>query len=365
MKLAGKLSDKLQKRKDENAFRVLTDFESKKDFFSNDYLGLARIEFENHGSLGSTGSRLLSGNTDYAVRLENKLASFYNQDAGLFFNSGFDANLGVFSAIPQRGDTIIYDELCHASIRDGIRLSNANAYSFKHNDPEHLLQRLSNTTGDIYVVIESIYSMDGDESPLERIAEICKGANVFLIVDEAHSGGIYGKEGNGLVSQYNLDESIFIKLITFGKAYGSHGGLVLCSNETRDFLINFSRAFIYTTALPEHSLKRIEQVVDLSKIMDDMRTNLFTLVKYFKEVASQKGIKLIESNSPIQCVLVPGNNNAKSLEKDLQQKGFALKAILSPTVKEGQERIRICLHGFNMKNEVDDLLLSISNNLNK
>lgn len=365
MKLAGKLSDKLQKRKDENAFRVLTDFESKKDFFSNDYLGLARIEFENHGSLGSTGSRLLSGNTDYAVRLENKLASFYNQDAGLFFNSGFDANLGVFSAIPQRGDTIIYDELCHASIRDGIRLSNANAYSFKHNDTEHLLQRLSNITGDIYVVIESIYSMDGDESPLERIAEICKGANVFLIVDEAHSGGIYGKEGNGLVSQYNLDESIFIKLITFGKAYGSHGGLVLCSNETRDFLINFSRAFIYTTALPEHSLKRIEQVVDLSKIMDDMRTNLFTLVKYFKEVASQKGIKLIESNSPIQCVLVPGNNNAKSLEKDLQQKGFALKAILSPTVKEGQERIRICLHGFNMKNEVDDLLLSISNNLNK
>jgi 8-amino-7-oxononanoate synthase len=116
MKLAGKLSDKLQKRKDENAFRVLTDFESKKDFFSNDYLGLARIEFENHGSLGSTGSRLLSGNTDYAVRLENKLASFYNQDAGLFFNSGFDANLGVFSAIPQRGDTIIYDELCHASM---------------------------------------------------------------------------------------------------------------------------------------------------------------------------------------------------------------------------------------------------------
>ena len=363
MKLADKLSDKLQKRKDENSFRVLSDFEGKKDFFSNDYLGLARIEFENHGSLGATGSRLLSGNTEYAVRLENKLASFYNQDAGLFFNSGFDANLGVFSAIPQRGDTIIYDELCHASIRDGIRLSNANAYSFKHNDTEHLLQRLSNTTGDIYVVIESIYSMDGDESPLERIAVICKDANVFLIVDEAHSGGIYGKEGNGLVSQYNLDESVFIKLITFGKAYGGHGGLVLCSNEARDFLINFSRSFIYTTALPEHSLKRIEQVVDLSKMMDNMRTNLFDLVSYFKKCASDKGIKLIESNSPVQCILTPGNGIAKVLEKDLQEKGFALKAILSPTVKQGEERIRICLHGFNMKNEVDDLLNSISDNL--
>jgi len=364
MKLADKLSDKLQKRKDENAFRVLTDFESKKDFFSNDYLGLARIEFENHGSLGSTGSRLLSGNTDYAVRLENKLASFYNQDAGLFFNSGFDANLGVFSSIPQRGDTIIYDELCHASIRDGIRLSHANAFSFKHNNVEHLKQRLSKITGDVYVAIESIYSMDGDESPLKEIVDACKTYNAFLIVDEAHSGGVYGKEGKGLVSKYNLDDSIFIKLITFGKAYGSHGGLVLCSNETRDFLINFSRAFIYTTALPEHSLKRIEQVVDLSKIMDNMRTNLFDLVAYFKKKAPERGIELIESNSPIQCVLVPGNDNAKSLEKDLQQKGFALKAILSPTVKQGKERIRICLHGFNIKNEVDDLLLSISNNLN-
>lgn len=362
MSLPDKLNKKLQKRKDENSFRVLSDFEGKTDFFSNDYLGLARIEFENNGSLGSTGSRLLSGNTKYAVALEQKLAAFYNQEAGLFFNSGFDANLGIFSTIPQRGDTIIYDELCHASIRDGIRLSNANSFSFKHNDVEHLKQRLLKATGDVYVAIESIYSMDGDESPLQQIVEVCKAEKAFLIVDEAHSGGIYGKEGQGLVSQYNLDDSVFIKLITFGKAYGSHSGLVLCSNETRDFLINFSRAFIYTTALPEHSLKRIEQVVDLSKIMDNMRTNLFDLVKYFKKQASEKGIELIGSNSPIQCVLVPGSDNAKTLEKELQQKGFALKAILSPTVKEGQERIRICLHGFNMKNEVDELLNSISAN---
>lgn len=359
MNLPNKLNQKLHKRKAENAFRVLSDFEGKIDFFSNDYLGLARIEFENIGSLGSTGSRLLSGNSNYAVKLEQKLASFYNQNAGLFFNSGFDANLGIFSTIPQRGDTIIYDELCHASIRDGVRLSNANSFSFKHNDIEHLKHRLSNTTGDVYVAIESIYSMDGDESPLKQIAEICKAFKVFLIVDEAHSGGVYGKEGKGLVSKYNLENSVFIKVITFGKAYGSHGGLVLCSNDTRDFLINFSRAFIYTTALPEHSLKRIELAVDLSKIMDNMRTNLFDFVDYFKTQAAQKGIELIESNSPIQCVLVPGNNNAKSLEKELQQKGFALKAILSPTVKQGEERIRICLHGFNMKNEIDGLLLSI------
>ena len=363
MNLPSKLLKKLETRKAENAFRVLSVFEESIDFFSNDYLGLARVEFENNGSLGSTGSRLLSGNSDYTVRLENKLASFYEQEAGLFFNSGFDANLGVFSTIPQRGDTIIYDELCHASIRDGIRLSNANSYSFKHNNTKHLSERLANTTGDVYVAVESIYSMDGDESPLIEIAKICKANNALLIVDEAHSGGLYGKEGKGLMSKNNLDESVFIKLITFGKAYGSHGGLVLCSVDTRNFLINFSRAFIYTTALPEHSLKRIEQVVDLSKIMDNMRTNLFSLVHYFKEQATNKGIELVNSDSPVQCVLVSGNDKAKALEKALQTKGFALKAILSPTVKQGQERIRICLHGFNMKNEVDDLLESISNTI--
>ncbi len=363
MNLPSKLLKKLETRKAENAFRVLSVFEDSIDFFSNDYLGLARVDFENNGSLGSTGSRLLSGNTNHAIQLESKLASFYQQPSGLFFNSGFDANLGIFSTIPQRGDTIIYDELCHASIRDGVRLSNANAYSFKHNDTEHLAARLANTTGDVYVAVESIYSMDGDESPLAEIAKICKCNNAFLIVDEAHSGGLYGKEGKGLVSKYNLDDSVFIKLITFGKAYGSHGGLVLCSNDIRDFLINFSRAFIYTTALPEHSLKRIEQVVNLSKIMDNMRTNLFSLVHYFKEQADKRGIVLVKSDSPVQCVLISGNNNAKALEKALQTKGFALKAILSPTVKEGQERIRICLHGFNMKNEVDDLLESISNTI--
>lgn len=366
MNLPNKLYQKLQKRKNENAFRVLSDFNGLNgnpsywtDFFSNDYLGLARVSFTNEDALGSTGSRLLSGNTNYAENLEQSLAQFYNQQASLFFNSGFDANLGIFSTIPQRGDTIIYDELCHASIRDGIRLSNAKAYAFKHNDLEHLNQRLLNTEGDVYVAVESIYSMDGDEANLVAIANLCKTHNAYLIVDEAHSGGLYGNQGKGLVSSLNLDQDVFLKLITFGKAYGSHGGLVLCSKDTREFLINFCRSFIYTTALPQHSLKRIEQVVDLSKKMDNMRTNLFDLVSYFKSQAKQKNITLIPSDSPIQCVLIPGNEQVKKIEKHLQDKGFALKAILSPTVKAGQERLRICLHGFNMKNEVDELLLAI------
>jgi 8-amino-7-oxononanoate synthase len=360
MKLPDKLTQKLQKRKDENSFRVLNDFEGKTDFFSNDYLGLAKVEFNDSSELWSTGSRLLSGNLKYTEEVEQKLANFFQQESGLIFNSGFDANLGVFSSIPQRGDTILYDELCHASIRDGIRLSNANSFSFKHNDVEHLKQRLKNVSGDVYVVVESIYSMDGDQGPLIKMAEVCKNNKAYLIVDEAHSGGVYGEKGQGLVSKNNLDDSVFIKLITFGKAYGSHGGLVLCNSEVRDFLINFSRPFIYTTALPLHSVKRIEQVVLKGQSMKVERERLYDLVEYFKTESTKLSIELIQSNSPIQCMLVPGNNNAKALEEELQNKGFAIKAILSPTVKKGEERIRICLHSFNTKSELDALLRIVS-----
>jgi 8-amino-7-oxononanoate synthase len=368
MNLPQNITIKLQKRIDDNAYRSLVDFSGEKangqlwtDFFSNDYLGLARVDFDGHYDCGSTGSRLISGNTIYTQQLEQQLADFYNQPAGLIFNSGFDANLGIFSSIPQRGDTIIYDELCHASIRDGIRLSFANSFSFKHNSLYHLKQRIKQAKGNIYIAIESIYSMDGDEAPLELIADLCNEYGAFLIVDEAHSGGLYGENGKGLVSKHGLDDNVFIKLITFGKAYGSHGAIVLGQRLTIEFLINFARSFIYTTALPLHSLKRIEQVMELSKIMDNVRRNLFDLVDFFKAEVQKNGIELIDSSSPIQSVLISGNDNVKQAEKHLQSKGFAVKAILSPTVSTGKERIRICLHAHNMKNEVKDLLTELTN----
>jgi 8-amino-7-oxononanoate synthase len=362
MKLPQNITAKLKKRIDDNAYRSLVDFTGKRkngeywiDFFSNDYLGLARVDFDELHSNGATGSRLISGNTGYTQQLEKKLAFFLNQPAGLIFNSGFDANLGIFSSIPQRGDTIIYDELCHASIRDGIRLSFANSFAFKHNDLEHLKQRLKQAKGNVYVTIESIYSMDGDEALLTEIVQLCQIYNAFLIVDEAHSAGLYGEKGKGLVNKYGLDDKIFIKLITFGKAYGSHGAIVLSQQRVIEFLINFARSFIYTTALPKHSLKRIEQVVELSKIMDNVRLNLFNLIAYFKQKAREQKIQLIESYSPIQSIVISGNDNVKLVEKHLQKHGFAVKAILSPTVPKGKERIRICLHAHNMKNDIDKL----------
>ena len=363
VKLPSTIINKLKQRQQDNAYRNLVDFSGKTsnnklwvDFFSNDYLGLARVEFDGNYTQGSTGSRLISGNLSFTEQLEQKLSNFYNQQAGLIFNSGFDANLGIFSSIPQRGDTIIYDELCHASIRDGIRLSFANGFAFKHNDLTHLKQKLQQAKGNIYVAVESIYSMDGDEADLKSISDLCQQYNAFLIVDEAHSGGVYGENGKGLVTQLSLDDKVLIKLITFGKAYGSHGAIALTKQEIRQYLINFSRPFIYTTALPKHSLKRIEQAVELSTLMDNVRTNLFDLITYFKLQANAHQINLIESNSPIQSILISGNNNAKRLEQHLQKNGLAVKAILSPTVPKGKERIRICLHAHNMKNEVDQLM---------
>ncbi|HIP36000.1 MAG TPA: pyridoxal phosphate-dependent aminotransferase family protein [Crocinitomix sp.] len=362
MNFPKKLADKLEKRIADNAFRNLINFSSKHkktnknwvDFFSNDYLGLSRVEFKGKYANGSTGSRLISGNLQYTTQLEQLLANFFNTKSGLIFNSGYDANLGIFSSIPQRGDTVIYDELCHASIRDGIRLSFAKNFSFKHNNTQHLQKRLEQAKGNIYVVIESIYSMDGDEALLGDISTLCERFGAFLVVDEAHSGGLYGKNGSGLVSKYGLDDKVFIKLITFGKAFGSHGAVVLCDEKVRDFLINFAKSFIYTTALPLHSLKRIEQVIDLCPLMNNVRHNLFDLVAYFKQEAILKNVELIESNSPIQSILISGNARVKKIESDLQNAGFAVKAILSPTVPKGKERIRICLHAHNMKNQVSD-----------
>src|ERR1035437_1896961 len=214
------LSSALQKPQEQNALRKLIINNSLTDFCSNDYLGFARSEelldstefelstFKPHIShltsnisnlLGSTGSRLLAGNSAYAEELEKKIATFHNAEAGLIYNSGYDANVGLFSALGQKGDTIIYDELIHASVRDGIKLSSASAFMFRHNDISHLEERLKIAQGKIYVAVESIYSMDGDTALLKKISLLCKKYNANLIVDEAHATGITINNGKGVV----------------------------------------------------------------------------------------------------------------------------------------------------------------------
>lgn len=360
MKNPKSLLDKLAQRKADHAFRELMVQGTKIDFFSNDYLGLARLPFEGQLQYGSTGSRLISGNSKFTEKLEHYLADFFRQEAGLIFNSGYDANLGIFSCIPQKGDTIFYDEYVHASIRDGIRLSHAKSYPFRHNDLHHLKERLKLAEGTVYIAVESIYSMDGDEAPLEELAALCESQGLFLMVDEAHSGGLYGDGGNGLVAQKCLDQQIFCKVITFGKAYGSHGAIALSSSEVRDYLVNFARPFIYSTAMPFHAQERIEFAVNKVAQMEQERQKLRANIHYFNTEMSRTRMYSQPGNSPIQTIMIPGNEQARELAAHIQESGFAVKAILAPTVPKGSERIRVCLHSYNSHEEIKALITCLN-----
>lgn len=351
------IQQKLEDRKKEGTYRELVDFSDKIDFFSNDYLGMANKTFEINQKKASTGSRLISGNSKKTEKIEDDLALFFGFKFGLLFNSGYDANLGIFSSIPQKGDTILYDEYAHASIRDGIRLSHANSYKFKHNDLNDLETKLKTAKGNVFIAVESIYSMDGDEAPLVELVKLSNQYKAYLIVDEAHACGYFGEKGKGLVDFYGLNTAVWLKLVTFGKAYGSHGAIVLTNQEmTKEYLINFARSLIYTTSLPPATIEHIQKVVFEVEKMDQERETLKHLIQYFKEKTKNGIFNLIESNSPIQSLLVTGNQNTLFMADKLQKANFAVKAILSPTVPKNKERIRICLHSFNSEKEIDDLL---------
>jgi len=371
------LSDSLQRRQKQNALRKLVIHNQLIDFCSNDYLGFAGNKelFEStelelstlHSQLptlnGSTGSRLLAGNSAYAEELEKKIASFHNAEAGLIYNSGYDANVGLLSALGQKGDTVIYDELIHASVHDGIKLSAASSYMFRHNNIGHLEERLKISQGFVFIVVESIYSMDGDTTPLKEITALCKRYNANLIVDEAHATGITANIGKGVIQQLNLERDIFARIHTFGKALGCHGAIILGSNLLRTFLINFSRSFIYTTALPVKSLVAINQSYQLLQRSNVVIQQLYELINYFKNRLSENvKAQLIESESPIQSIVVSGNDNVKNLADLLQKESYDVRPILSPTVQKGKERLRICIHAFNTPAQIHGLCDSINKN---
>jgi len=363
------LSKKLEERKAAKAFRQLTRINRPIDFCSNDYLGIVRNNFlfnrsvstgtEQNWKHGSTGSRLLSGNYPLIEATEQQIATFHLAESALIFNSGYDANLGLLSCIAKREDTILYDFLSHASIRDGIRLSLASAFSFSHNDVDELEKKLKNAKGKKFVVTESVFSMDGDLAPLKEIAIVCANYDAALIVDEAHATGVIGERGEGLVQLLGIENECFARIHTFGKACGAHGAVILGSKQLRDYLINFSRAFIYTTALPESSVAAIAASYRLFPSLNEERIHLQWLIRKFAR-AALPATKLT-STTPIQGVIIPGNENAKSAAALLQENNMDVRAILYPTVPKGEERLRIVLHSFN----TDDELSVLTNTLQK
>lgn len=375
--LPNSLKDKLQTRIENNSLRTLHVNNVGLDFYSNDYLGLAQSKsvaekakmcLENsHDVNGSTGSRLISGTHSLHIEVESELARFHKAESGLLFNSGYDANVGLFSSVLQKNDVLLFDELIHASVRDGIRLSAANSYKFKHNDVYDLetkILRFKQNARQVYISIETVYSMDGDTAPLQDIVSLCEKHGVYLIVDEAHSGGVFGENGSGLVCALGLETKIFARVHTFGKALGCHGAVVLGSEDLRNYLINFSRAFIYTTAIPLHAVATIRAAYE-SLQEKELLQNLHLRISYFNKVVQKLGLseKFIKSNSAIHCCVLPGNDRVKNLAQKIQNQGVLVKPILSPTVANGQERLRICLHAFNTKQEIDLLLKIISENI--
>ena len=357
------LQKRLTDRSDLNLLRKLpaihTDWI---DFSSNDYLGIAThhlLSDSKELEHGSKGSRLLAGNYSLIEEAEQIIATFHQAEAALIFNSGYDANIGLLSCIATREDTIIYDSLSHASIRDGIRLSLAKSYSFQHNDMDDLKKKISKATGTIYIVTETVFSMDGDECPLKELVETANQYHAHIILDEAHATGVIGNKGEGLAQYLQLHGSIFARVHTFGKACGAHGAVILGSERLKSFLINFARSFIYTTALPATAVNSIIQSYRLFPCMKEERKRLYEYIQQFQNASLS--YQKLTSLSAIQGVVVPGNDAVKELALYLQNNQLDVRPILSPTVPSGSERLRIVLHSFNTQEEVDKLLKLLGN----
>ncbi len=338
------------------------------DFCSNDYLGFSRTgmlreKLKQSGiyeglPVGSGGSRLASGNNQFTEEAERQIALFHHAQSALIFNSGYDANLGLLSSVPQANDLILYDELVHGSIFDGIRLSRATNYKFRHNDVsavEELIARHGRNYENIFIVVESVYALDGDTAPLIELAELCKPPkNVYLIVDEAHAIGVFGNQGRGLCNALGIEQRCFARIYTYGKAMGCHGAAIVGSEVLRNFLINFARSFIYTTALPYYCIDAIKHAYQLlieTRQKDELQNN----ISYFYSKAAPIR-NCIKSQSAIHSVVLGSNDLVHRLQRDLRAHNIHARPMCSPAVRHGTERVRFSIHAYNSKEEINMLL---------
>lgn len=350
----------LDKRNEEGTLRILKSKSEGIDFYSNDYLGLARNKELQNVLLekiianpqllsGSTGSRLISGNSFTVTEIENFIAQEHQYPSALLFSSGYNANLALFSTLPSRHDTIIVDEKIHRSVHDACKMSHAKKLKFKHNDIEDLEQVLKKQNGNSYVAIESLYSMDGDIAPLQEIAQIAEKYKANLVVDEAHAFGVFGY---GLVEKYQLQNKILATVITYGKALGAHGAAILCDETVKSYFINFASPFIYTTTAQDIQWMTIKTGYEFLKAHEEFSIQLQKNIAIFR----RQGLDTPSAeNSPIQAIIIPDNQKLKTLQQNLLENGFLTYSVYSPTVKEDTERIRICLHSFNTEEEIIQL----------
>ena len=348
----------LERQKQRGLWRELQIPSGLIDFASNDYFGFGKMLRQQNTQIGATGSRLLTGNSSFYEALEQKIAHFHRAESCLIFNSGYIANLGLISALGRAEATFLYDIDIHASIMDGMRLGKGKNFAFRHNSLDSLEQRLQKNTPPVFVLIESIYSMTGDLSPIADIAKLCSAYQAHLIVDEAHATGNFGPYGEGSVCHFNLESQAFARIHTFGKALGAHGGCVVGSADLKHYLLNYSRPLIYTTALPPATLDHI--AASYEKLRNEAPTKQNLLKKLIASFCKKTGKS--PKPSPIQSIQIGNPHRARLLSENLKIQGLDVRAMVSPTVGKGKELLRIVLHSFNLEKEVNLLVEALQCN---
>jgi 8-amino-7-oxononanoate synthase len=325
------------------------------DFTSNDYLGLAQsrelAEAVEHAiargvPVGAGGSRLLRGNHPEHVMLEQEAAQFFGGETALFFGGGFIANTALLSTLPSRGDLIVYDELVHASAHDGMRLSKAEATAVRHNDAQAFNNaiaawRADGGTGQPWIVVESLYSMDGDCAPISDLFAVAKRHDTMLIIDEAHATGVFGPNGRGLAADLEGSENV-ITLHTCGKALGVMGALVIAPRTIRDFLVNRGRAFIYATAPSPLLAAAVRAAIQICREQPQRRERLHSLIAFATRELKAK-TRFVPSGSQIQPIIVGSDASAVELAAAMKSRGYDIRAIRPPTVPEGTSRLRLTI----------------------
>ena len=346
------------------------------DLSSNDYLGLARdpritsalIAAVAREGVGSTGSRLLRGERDGFTALEQRFARFKGTERALYFSSGYLANLAVMTTFADADDLIVSDERNHASLIDGIRLSPARREIVAHNDVAAAHRALRAGAGEAgearragdaggagarFLVVESLFSMDGDEAPLAAYAEICAATGAHLIVDEAHAVGVYGARGTGLIEEHGIGEGVFLSINTAGKALGVSGAFVAGPGWAIDYLIQRARPFIFSTAPPPAMAAAVEASLDVIEAEPQRRAQLRATAEALRARLQTAGVPVGAGSSQIVPIFIGDNDAAVAVAEAMQADGFDVRAVRPPSVPPGTARLRISIN-VNLTGEMID-----------
>lgn len=326
------------------------------DLMSNDYLGLSRhpklreavrLALEAGEAMASGGSRLLSGNARIWEDLEEEFAAFAGGEAALFFGSGYAANTGLLSSLLRSGDVVFSDSSNHASLIDGIRLSRARKIIFPHLDlnflEDHLRQE-PGKAGEKFIVVESVFSMEGDRAPLPELARLADAYGAAFIVDEAHAAGVFGPEGRGLIAEAALSGAALARVFPCGKALACCGAFVVGSAALKNFLVNRARPFIFSTALPPYLARQIHTALALAREAEAQRACLRRLALTLRTRLQESGLNTGSTDTHIVPVILGTNDLALEAAQNLGRAGFAIRAIRPPTVPPGTSRLRISLN---------------------